>query len=91
MLVCTMYICQMYREKKSRKNAQNIWWYSHRKNFKSMYDRFSTLRRKTLGYDFQEYFKGIISIILCKTLTLRNLKTLQSHQNLFEFCSKTFW
>ena len=57
----------------------------------STYDRFSTLRRKTLGYDFQEYFKGIISIILCKTLTLRNLKTLQSHQNLFEVCSKTFW
>ena len=56
-------------------------------DFKSMYDHFSTLRRKSLSYSFQEYFKGIISIILCKTLTLRNVKTLQSKQNLFKVYS----
>ena len=53
------------------KNTQK---YSHRKDFKSMYDHFSTIRRKTLSSNFQEYFKGIISIILFKTLTLRNIK-----------------
>ena len=37
--------------------------------FKSMFDRFSTLRKKGLNYNIQEYFNGIISIILCKTLT----------------------
>ena len=46
--------------------------------FKSMFDHFSTLRRKELNYNFQEYFKGIISIIFCKTLTLRNIETLHS-------------
>ena len=53
-----------------------------------MFDHFSTLRRKGLNYNFQEYFKGIISIILCKTLKLRNVETLKSKQNLFKVCSK---
>ena len=38
--------------------------------FKSMFDHFSTLRKKGLNSNIQEYFNGIISIILCKTLTL---------------------
>ena len=45
--------------------------------FNSMFDHFSALRRKWLNYNFQEYFKGIIPNILCKTLTLTILKTLQ--------------
>ena len=53
-------------------------------DFKSMFDCFSTLRKKGLNYDFQEYFKRIIPIILCKTLTLRNVETLQLKQNLFK-------
>ena len=56
--------------------------------FDSMFDHFSTLRRKGLNYKFQGYFKEIITIILCKTLNLRNLKTLQSKRNLFKVCSK---
>ena len=40
------------------------------KDFKSMFDHFSTLRKKGLKYNIQEYLNGIISIILCKTLTL---------------------
>ena len=39
-------------------------------DFKSMFDYFSTLRRKVLNYKFQEYFKEVISIILCKAPTL---------------------
>ena len=39
-------------------------------DFKSMFDYFSTLRRKVLNYKFQEYFKEVVSIILCKALTL---------------------
>ena len=31
--------------------------------FNGMFDHFSTLRRKVLNYNFQEYFKGIISTI----------------------------
>ena len=38
--------------------------------FKSMFDHFSTLQKKGLNYNIQEYFYGINSIILCKTLTL---------------------
>ena len=38
--------------------------------FKSIFDHFSTLRKKGLNYNIKEYFNGIISIILCKTLTL---------------------
>ena len=53
-----------------------------------MYEHFSTLRRKTLRYNIQENFKGIISIILCKTLTLNNVKTLQPNQNLLKVCSE---
>ena len=56
--------------------------------FNSMFDHFSTLRRKGLNYNFQEYFKGIISIILCKTLNLRNVETFQSKQSLFKVCLK---
>ena len=70
------------------KNTLKIWWYSHRKDFKSIYVHFSTFRRKTLSYNFQEYFKGIASIILCKTLTFRSGKILQSNQNLFKVCSE---
>ena len=47
-------------------------------DFKSMFDHFCTFRRKGLNYNFQEYFKG------CKTLTLRNVETLQSKQNLYK-------
>ena len=57
-------------------------------DLKSMYDHFSTFRRKSLSYNFQEYFKGILSIILFKTLTLLNIKTLQSKKNLFKVCSE---
>ena len=70
------------------KNTLKIWWYSHRKDFKSIYVHFSTFRRKTLSYNFQEYFKGIASIILCKTLTFRSGKILQSNQNLLKVCSE---
>ena len=37
--------------------------------FKSMCHHFSTLRWKGLNYKFEQYFKRIISIIFCKTLT----------------------
>ena len=37
--------------------------------FKSMFDHFSTLRKKWLNCNIQGYYNGIISIILCKTLT----------------------
>ena len=47
-------------------------------DFKSMFGNFSTLWRKGLNYNFQTFFKGIISIIFCKTLTLRDVETLQS-------------
>ena len=53
-----------------------------------MFDHFSTSRRKGLNYNFQKYFKGIISIHLCKTVNLWNVETLQSKQNLFKVCSK---
>ena len=56
--------------------------------FKRTFDHFSTLQRKEINYNFQEYFKVIISIILCKILTFRNIETLQSKQNLFKFCSE---
>ena len=56
--------------------------------FNSMFGHFSTLRRKRLNYNFQDYFKGIISVILCKTLNFRNVETLQSKQNLFKVCSE---
>ena len=56
--------------------------------FNGMFNNFSTLRRKGLNYGFQEYFKGIITIIFCKSLNLRNVETLQSKQNLFKVCSK---
>ena len=49
-----------------------------------MFDHFFTLRRKGLNYNFKEYFNGVISITLCKALTLRNVETLQSKQNLFK-------
>ena len=55
--------------------------------FKSMHDPFSSLQRKRLNYNFQEFGKGIISIILCKTLILRNAETLPSKQNLLKVCS----
>ena len=51
-----------------------------------MFDYFPTLQKKGLNYSFQEYFKGIISIIFCKTLTLKNVEILQSKQNLFKVC-----
>ena len=38
--------------------------------FKSMFDHVFTLRKKGPNYNIQEYFNRIISIILCKTLTL---------------------
>ena len=53
-----------------------------------MFDHFPTLRRKGLNYNFQEYFKGVISIIFRKTLTLRNAATLQSKQNQFKVSSE---
>ena len=59
-------------------------------DFKSMFDHFSTLRKKGLNYNFQEYFKRIIPIILCKTLTLRNVGTLQLKQNLLKVCLEIF-
>ena len=46
------------------KNTQKIWWHLHCKDLISVYDHFATLRRKTLSYNFQEFFKGIITIIL---------------------------
>ena len=46
------------------KNTEKIWWHLHCKDFISVYDHFATLRRKTLSYNFQEFFKGIITIIL---------------------------
>ena len=46
-------------------------------DFKSTFDRFSILQRKWLNYNFQECFKGIISIIFCQIVTLRNVETLQ--------------
>ena len=55
-----------------------------------MFDHFPTLRKTGLNYNIQEYFNGIISIILCKTLTLGNLETLQSKQDLFKVCSEIF-
>ena len=55
-------------------------------DFKSMCHHFSTLRTRGLNDNFQEYFKGVISIILSKALTLRNVETLQSKQNLFKLC-----
>ena len=51
-----------------------------------MFDHFSTLRRTGLSYNFQENFNRVISIILCKALTLSNAETLQSKQNLFKVC-----
>ena len=75
----------------TRKNGQT---YSNNlgiftsQDFKNMYYHFSTLRRKSLSCNFQEYFKGIISIILFKTLTLRNVKKLQSKQSLLKVCSE---
>ena len=58
--------------------------------FKRIFDHFSTLRRKGLNDNFQKYFKGIISIIFCKTLTLRNVETLKSKPNLFKVCLEIF-
>ena len=40
-------------------------------DFESMLDHFSTLQKKGLNYNFQEYFKAITSAILCKTLTIK--------------------
>ena len=40
-------------------------------DFESMLDHFSTLQKKRLNYNFQEYFKAITSAILCKTLTIK--------------------
>ena len=57
--------------------------------FLKVFDHFSTLRRKGLNYNFQGYFKGLISIIFCKTLTFRNAQSLQSKQNLFKVCLET--
>ena len=54
-----------------------------------MFDLFFTLRKKGLNYKFQEYFKGIIAIILSKNLNLRNAEILQSKQDLIKVCSKT--
>ena len=42
-----------------------------------MFDHFFTLCWKGVNYNFQVNFKGFISIILCKTLALSNVKTLQ--------------
>ena len=44
-------------------------------DLKSIFDSFSTLWWQGLNCIFQEFFKGIISIIFCKTLTLRNVET----------------
>ena len=47
--------------------------------FNSMFDHLSTLPRRGLNYNFQEYFNGIISVFSCKTVNLRNIETLQSN------------
>ena len=56
-----------------------------------MFDHFSISQKRGLNYNFQEYFKGIMSIIWCKTLSLRSAETLQSKQNLFSVCSKIIY
>ena len=56
---------------------------------KTIFDHFSTLPRKGQNYTCQEFFKGIISIILCKTVTLRNAETFYSKQNLFNVFLET--
>ena len=57
-------------------------------DFESMLDHFSTLQKKGLNYNFQEYFKAITSTILCKTLTMKNVEKLQSEKNLSKVCSE---
>ena len=52
-----------------------------------VFDHFSTLRRKGLNYNFQGYFKGLISIIFCKTLTLR----MYNHYNQNKIYLKSVW
>ena len=57
-------------------------------DFESMLDHFSTLQKKGLNYNFQEYFQAITSTILCKTLNMKNVETLQSEKNLSKVCSE---